>query len=90
MSHPQGQAVAPLPLFEIERIGDSDAEPLLQSTRPLSGIKVLDLTRIIAGPVCGRTLAAHGAEVLRIGAPHLPFIPHIWNMLFFRMQRYIG
>lgn len=78
MSHPQGQAVAPLPLFEIERIGDSDAEPLLQSTRPLSGIKVLDLTRIIAGPVCGRTLAAHGAEVLRIGAPHLPFIPHIW------------
>jgi crotonobetainyl-CoA:carnitine CoA-transferase CaiB-like acyl-CoA transferase len=33
---------------------------------------VLDLTRIIAGPVCGRTFAAHGADVLLITAPHLP------------------
>jgi crotonobetainyl-CoA:carnitine CoA-transferase CaiB-like acyl-CoA transferase len=33
---------------------------------------VLDLTRIIAGPVCGRTLAAHGADVLLVGASHLP------------------
>jgi crotonobetainyl-CoA:carnitine CoA-transferase CaiB-like acyl-CoA transferase len=36
---------------------------------------VLDLTRVIAGPVCGRTLAAHGADVLRVGAAHLPSIP---------------
>jgi crotonobetainyl-CoA:carnitine CoA-transferase CaiB-like acyl-CoA transferase len=40
--------------------------------RPLAGVKVLDLTRIIAGPVCGRTLAAHGADVLLITASHLP------------------
>ena len=33
---------------------------------------MLDLTRVIAGPVCGRALAAHGAEVMRITAPHLP------------------
>ena len=78
MSHAQGQAVAELPLLEIKKIGDSALEPLPAGDRPLSGFKVLELTRIIAGPVCGRTLAAHGAEVLRVGAPHLPFIPYIW------------
>jgi crotonobetainyl-CoA:carnitine CoA-transferase CaiB-like acyl-CoA transferase len=70
--HPQGQAVASLPLFTIERIGDAPAKPLGTAERPLSGVKVLDLTRIIAGPVCGRTLAAHGADVLLVTAAHLP------------------
>jgi crotonobetainyl-CoA:carnitine CoA-transferase CaiB-like acyl-CoA transferase len=70
--HPQGRAVASLPLFTIERIGDAPPKPLAAADRPLSGIKVLDLTRIIAGPVCGRTLAGHGADVLLVTAPHLP------------------
>jgi crotonobetainyl-CoA:carnitine CoA-transferase CaiB-like acyl-CoA transferase len=68
----QGQAVMRLPLISIERIGDAPAEPLPKGDRPLSGIKALDLTRIIAGPVCGRTLASHGADVLLITAAHLP------------------
>jgi crotonobetainyl-CoA:carnitine CoA-transferase CaiB-like acyl-CoA transferase len=71
-AHPQGQAVAKLPPFTIERIGDAQAKPLATAERPLSGIKVLDLTRIIAGPVCGRTLAAHGADALLVTAAHLP------------------
>jgi crotonobetainyl-CoA:carnitine CoA-transferase CaiB-like acyl-CoA transferase len=70
--HPQGQAVAALPPFSIEQIGDAPQKPLPVADRPLSNIKVLDLTRIIAGPVCGRTLAAHGADVLLVTAPHLP------------------
>ncbi len=69
--HPQGQAVAKLPLFSIEKIGDAPPKKLAAAERPLSGIKVLDLTRIIAGPVCGRTLAAHGADVLLVTAQHL-------------------
>jgi crotonobetainyl-CoA:carnitine CoA-transferase CaiB-like acyl-CoA transferase len=70
--HSQGQAIAKLPLFTIEQIGDAPPKPLAAAERPLSGTKVLDLTRIIAGPVCGRTLAAHGADVLLVTAAHLP------------------
>jgi crotonobetainyl-CoA:carnitine CoA-transferase CaiB-like acyl-CoA transferase len=71
-AHPQGGAVAKLPPFVIERIGDGPPQPLPDGDRPLAGVKVLDLTRVIAGPVCGRTLAVHGADVLLITAKHLP------------------
>jgi crotonobetainyl-CoA:carnitine CoA-transferase CaiB-like acyl-CoA transferase len=47
----------------------------MPGVRPLAGLRVLDLTRVIAGPVAGRFLAAHGAEVLRVGARHLPEVP---------------
>jgi crotonobetainyl-CoA:carnitine CoA-transferase CaiB-like acyl-CoA transferase len=79
-AHPQGQAVAALPLMTFERIGDAPPNPLPPlgtGDRPLAGLRVLDLTRILAGPVCGRALAAYGADVMLVNAPHLPNIDSI-------------
>ena len=71
-AHPQGRALQPMPRVELVRIGDAPPEPLAPGARPLEGARVLDLTRMLAGPACGRVLAEHGADVLAITGKDLP------------------
>jgi crotonobetainyl-CoA:carnitine CoA-transferase CaiB-like acyl-CoA transferase len=72
---PQAGALAGLPVVSIDKIGEAPAKPWPAGDRPLAGVRVLDLSRVIAGPVAGRTLAAHGADVLLVSGPDLPAIP---------------
>ncbi len=66
LAHPHGQQLARRPILELQKAGPADAEPFRPGERPLSGIRVLDLTRIIAGPLSARGLAEHGADVLMV------------------------
>jgi crotonobetainyl-CoA:carnitine CoA-transferase CaiB-like acyl-CoA transferase len=72
---PHGQALAALPPVSIEKIGEAAPKPWPAGDRPLAGVRVLDLSRVIAGPVAGRALAVYGADVLLISGPDLPAIP---------------
>jgi crotonobetainyl-CoA:carnitine CoA-transferase CaiB-like acyl-CoA transferase len=65
--HPEGQHLAKIPVIEIIKVNDTDPIPFKpNSERPLSGVKVLSLTHVIAGTTAARTLGEYGAEVLHI------------------------
>ncbi len=84
LAHPQGQALKAAPLVDIQPLGGplggpsggaTRAEPPLPETtgiRPLTGLRVLDLTHVLAGPTASRVLAEQGADVLRVSAPGRP------------------
>lgn len=75
MATDQAKTLEQLPLIQIEKIGEAPPRPWPAGNRPLAGLRVLDLSRVIAGPVAGRTWAAHGADVMLISSPNLPSIP---------------
>ena len=67
LQHPQGKYLSSVPVIEIVKIGDADPIPYsAKPTQPLSGIKVLSLTHVIAGTTSARTLAEYGAQVLHV------------------------
>lgn len=84
-AHPHARFVSSQPLVRIEKIADADPlkwppfskHAAASQARPLEGLRVLDLTRILAGPVCGRTLAYYGADVMLVNSPGLPNIASI-------------
>jgi len=79
-SHPQGRALDAQPLIALTSMTtDTSSRPLAPASRPLEGIRVLDLSRVLAGPIAGRFLASYGAQVLRISAPYLPTFPDADN-----------
>jgi hypothetical protein len=75
-SHPAGRSAALAPLVDwrddLATRPPRALERCARASRPAEGVRVLDLTRVIAGPVAGRTLAALGADVLRVDRPSLP------------------
>ena len=82
-AHPQGKALAVQPVVEITKIADGPRVPFTPVSslypptglRPLSGLRVLDLTHVIAGPTCAKTLAEQGATVLHVYSPDRPQLP---------------
>jgi len=77
-AHPQREALLDVPPLEIIKRGDAPrrkVSPSVSRNKPLEGVRVLDLTRVLAGPICGRTLAVYGSDVTWVTSPNLPNLP---------------
>ena len=71
--HPQGEYLASTPPVSIQQIGSAGKKPLPPAkARPLEGVRILSLAHVIAGPLVGRCLGEHGADVIELRHPHFP------------------
>ncbi|KAI0031172.1 CoA-transferase family III [Vararia minispora EC-137] len=85
-AHWQGLSTRNISPVSISRIEDGPLRTFPPGKRPLEGVRVLDMTRVLAGPIAGRTLAAHGADVLLVSSPMHPPIPE-WDVETSRGKR---
>lgn len=72
--HPHAAAVADLPVVSMTPLALGKPTSAAVGSAPLSGVRVIDCSRVLAGPVAGHTLANLGADVIRVGADHLPHV----------------
>src|SRR6478735_1952577 len=79
LAHPQGAATAKLPLVDIEQQGTAKNRVVGSAQyRPLEGVRVVDLTNMVAGPTAGVALAEQGADVIAVRRPHGDWVTPIW------------
>jgi crotonobetainyl-CoA:carnitine CoA-transferase CaiB-like acyl-CoA transferase len=79
LAHPQGAATAKLPVFGMHQQGTTKQRALgTAQYRPLEGVRVVDLTNVVAGPTAGFALAEQGAEVILVHAPLGDWVTPIW------------
>jgi crotonobetainyl-CoA:carnitine CoA-transferase CaiB-like acyl-CoA transferase len=79
LAHPQGAATAKLPLFDIHQTGTTKKRVLgAAKYRPLEGVRVVDLTNVVAGPTAGFVLAEQGADVILVHPPRGDWVTPIW------------
>lgn len=78
LMHPQGQLLAAMPVVKVTKVKDGPPQAFVKGAQPLSKIRALDFTHVLAGPMSTRALAGQGAQVLRISGPTgfdlLPFV----------------
>lgn len=77
LAHPQGRNLSGRTPVDVRRMRHSDPEPFSSAERPLTGIRVVDMGHVLAGPVVSRTLAEQGAEIIHVSPPHMPDPNHV-------------
>lgn len=80
LAHPQGAVTAERPIVEIERRSDDIGGRRLGAAahRPLEGLRVVELTHLVAGPTIGRLLAEQGADVIKVQPPVGDWVLPLW------------